>query len=134
MIIRNNCIAQRLVILITFGGMLINLFMESTLTSSTNSVLRTRGGAVDSFPPAFRRSFADCAVSGRGCHGGVQGARESRCITSAFPSCVQRSDAHTHQREEEMDEGLHAHHGEEEKDGGTSTSKATVSRTSQGHL
>lgn len=69
----------------------------------------------------------------RDCHGGVQGARESRCITSAFPSCVQRSDAHTNQREEEMDEGLHAHHGEEEKDGGTATSKATVSRTSQGH-
>lgn len=112
------------------------LFMESTLTNSTNSVLRTRGGAVDSFSPAFRGSFADagCSVSGRGCHGGVQGARESRCITSALPSCVQRSDAHTHQREEEMGEGLHAHHGEEEKDGGTSISKATVSRTSQGHL
>lgn len=78
-------------------------------------------------PSRFRRS------SGRGCHGGVQGARESRCFTSALPSCVQRSDAHTHQREEEMDEGLHAHHGEEEKDGGTSTSKATVSTTSQGH-
>lgn len=57
---------------------------------------------------------------------GVQGARESRCITSAFPLCEQRSDAHTCQREEEMDEGLHAHHGEEEKDGGTSTSKATL--------
>lgn len=98
-------------------------------------MLRPGGGAVDSFPPAFRRSFADSAVSaGRGCHGGVQGARESRCITSSLSSCVQRSDAHTRQGEKEMDEGLHTHYGEEEKNGGTSTSKAAVSRTSQGHL